>query len=650
MKTKRIFVVMLALLLVAACSFAMFACNKNNSSDEPTPAKGEHNFDFSSATYNGEPDYFKMIECQDEDCHEVSRRESEREFDNVFTFTYDAARQAQIDEHVATLNDILNPESANFVGAYDEAQHAWAKPSALYDENKEFERDYYDVFYADLSYLTDQYQAGYVFYCMYDNEEWNAKYESVSNARTDAISTYYALYRKVYNTKYRNFFFSEEDGWTEEDIEKALIMSDSYGSDEYTELNSGISKIEVDFRALDDNVVEDLTGSNKMIVPNMYKEYVDLKNQIATLSGYENYVEYAYENEYDRDYTPADVATLREFAKQYMVPIFNRIFKNYKIVANYRLNTSKEYDLYYALFLNSVLESKDTSDIVGNYLKQMKIENAKKPLDYYKNASDLFKTGNYYSGKYEGAFNYYIASQQKSVLYFGPGEYSNSFTFLHEFGHYNNSCYNGGTSLSFDLDETHSQGNEMLYLAYLQSFVIPEEYDNLRMITKYDQLFNIAVISMLAMAVDEFEQAVYTNTYTGTMYEDGITADEYDSLFGDILKVYGIDEILNKAYWRHVVIESPCYYISYSTSAMASMQLYAMAMNEIKETGDMTATREKYYKLITFTDDENNAHTDFVGDTVVDIGFGDTLKYAGLYSPFEEDFYIFLKSFFNPDK
>lgn len=208
MKTKRIFVVMLALLLVVACSFAMFACNKNNSSDEPTPAKGEHNFDFSSATYNGEPDYFKMVECQDEDCHEVSRRESEREFDNVFTFTYDAARQAQIDEHVATLNDILNPESANFVGAYDEAQHAWAKPSALYDENKEFERDYYDVFYADLSYLTDQYQAGYVFYCMYDNEEWNAKYESVSNARTDAISTYYALYRKVYNTKYRNFFFS----------------------------------------------------------------------------------------------------------------------------------------------------------------------------------------------------------------------------------------------------------------------------------------------------------------------------------------------------------------------------------------------------------------------------------------------------------
>ena len=58
------------------------------------------------------------------------------------------------------------------------------------------------------------------------------------------------------------------------------------------------------------------------------------------------------------------------------------------------------------------------------------------------------------------------------------------------------------------------------------------------------------------------------------------------------------------------------------------------------------ATKEKYYKLINFTDDENNAHVDFVGDRVIDIGFADTLKYAGLLSPFEEDFYILLSNYF----
>ena len=120
-------------------------------------------------------------------------------------------------------------------------------------------------------------------------------------------------------------------------------------------------------------------------------------------------------------------------------------------------------------------------------------------------------------------------------------------------------------------------------------------------------------------------------------------------MFEDILKIYGIEEILNAGYWRYVTIEAACYYISYSTSAMASMQLYAMAINDLKENNNLDATREKYYKLITFTDDPNNAHTDFVGDKVVDISYGETLKYAGLYSPFEEDFYIFLKSFFNPD-
>lgn len=660
MKTKRIFVVMLALLLVVACSFAMFACNKNNSSDEPTPAKGEHNFDFSSATYNGEPDYFKMVECQDEDCHEVSRRESEREFDNVFTFTYDAARQAQIDEHVATLNNILNPENANFVGAYDDNPD-WRNTDTYdtesgewihnnqeqYDANKAFEAEYYDPFYDDLEYVTEQYQICYVHYCVNDNDEWSVKYEDISNERTDLISEYYGLFRKVYNTKFREYFFSEEDGWTEEDIEKALIMSDSYGSDEYKDINSSISEIEVSFRDLKSSVVTDTSGKNKNVVPNMYAEYVSYKNQLAQLAGYENYVEYAYVNEYDRDYSPAEVAQLRAYAKQYMKPIFTKIFNGYQ--SSSQTSFKGQAKLYYdALSSGSIFTSKLTSDIVGDYLKGLNFEGAQGTVDYYKNASDLFEVGNVYSGNYTGAFNYWIGAQEKSVLYFGPDSYSGAFTFVHEFGHYNNSFYNQGASMSYDLDETHSQGNEMMFLAYLSTVLA--DYESVYEKLEYDNLFNMVAISLLAMAVDEFEQAIYTNTYVGEKYEDGIVAGEYDDLFYDILKAYGLANILNEAYWRYVVIESPCYYISYSTSAMASLQLYAMAMNEIKETGDMTATREKYYKLITFTDDENNAHTDFVGDTVVDIGFGDTLKYAGLYSPFEEDFYIFLKSFFNPDK
>lgn len=619
---------------------------KKNEKINKTAALG-HIFNFDNVKFNGEDDYFEMVVCAREDCDKAARRESDREFDDAFTFTYnteDGVFQTTIDAHVDALVDVLDPESDNFVGVYDEALHGWAKPSDLYDENKEFEHTYYDVFYDDLEYITEQYQVCYVYYCVNDqNAEWKEKYEAIQDARTKLIEVYYSLFQKVYDTKFRNFFFSEEDGWTPEEIEKALTLSATYGGGEYAEIKSGIDEIEVAFRDLDTSVVKDQTGSKFLVVPNMYEKYVALNNRLAQLSGYDNYVEYAYKNVYDRDYSPEDVAQLRTYAKQYFVDV-------YKLIENLNsknVSFNKEQQKYFnALSSDSIFDSKLTSDFVGSYLKEMNIKDEESVVQsYYETVNELFRVGNYFPGKYSGAFNYWIEAQQKSVLYFGPGSYSGAFTFIHEFGHYNNSYYNHGTSMSFDLDETHSQGNEMMFLAYLKN-VLPSGMDKVYNKVEINQLSDMIRITIIAMAVDEFEQAVYTNTYTGSKYEDGITPNEYDSLFQDILASYGATN-LNSAYWRYVVIESACYYISYSTSAMASLQMYVWAMKDLEENGNLDATREKYYKLITFTDDENNAHTDFVGDKVVDIGFAETLHYAGLYSPFDEDLYKFVSEYLN---
>lgn len=612
-----------------------------------------HEFDMSTAKYNDEDDYFVMVGCSHEGCDLGQRLESTREFDEAFKYTYSESKQQEIDQDIATLKDYLasvdkydeaNPDYKN-TDTYDESTHTWIHNNqAMYDANKQFEQEYYDPFIDALNYIVEQYQVGYVYYCVNDqNEEWENKFNAIQKAYTDMISTYYALFGDVYETYYREYFFSAEDGWTEEDIEKILILAAAYGGEEYKSINDSIDEIENNFRALTDMVVSD---KNDRTVPNMYAEYVSYKNQLAQLSGYENYVEYAYVNEYDRDFSPADVAQLRAYAKEYMVPIFNSINAGYTKTSEYRFE-GEQAKYKNAILNNSIFDSKLTSDIVGSYLKKLQIkdEHGNVVQDYYSNLTELFEVGNYFPGLYGGAFNYWIEAQQKSALYFGPGSYSGAFTFVHEFGHYNNSYYNKGTSMPFDIDETHSQGNEMMFLAYLKT-ILPENSTKLYSTIEYDQLFNMMAIVMLAMAVDEFEQAVYTNTYTGAMYEDGITPAEYDSLFGTIMTSYSLNGVLNDAYWRYVVIESPCYYISYSTSAMASLQLYALAMDEIASTGDFAETREKYYKLITFTDDENNAHIDFVGDTVIDIGFADILKYAGLHSVFDEDYYTFIYDYF----
>lgn len=596
-----------------------------------------HEFDFSNVKYNGEDDYFEMVYCSHEGCDLAKRRDSNRPFDNVFKYTYntnEGVLKSAMDARIETLYDVLDPESANYVGAYNQAEHAWAKPSALYDENKTFEHTYYDPFIEDLNYVVEQYQVCYVYYCVYDqNAEWKEKFDVIQEAYNDMIATYYALFRKVYNTKYRNFFFSEEDGWTPEDIEKALTLSDAYGDGEYKEIKDQIDDIEVAFRELSDNAKED--GNT---VPSMYKEYVALNNRLAQLSGYDNYVEYAYENVYDRDFSPEDIVEIRAYVKQYIVPIFNAIYSKYYNAKRFDKNSLQE-QIKSAILDESIFKSKIASDLVGSYLKKMNItdEDGNVVQSYYNNVNELFRVGNYFPGAYSGAFNYWISAQEKSALYFGPGSYSGPFTFVHEFGHYNNSYYNEGTSMPFDIDETHSQGNEMMFLAYL-SKNLPDNCDDVYEVIKNDQLFNMLAISLLAMAVDEFEQTVYTR--------ENMTVSEYDSLFNSIMREYQLTGVLNAKYWRYVVIESACYYISYSTSALASLQLYALAMEEIEETGDFAETREKYYKLITFTDDDENAHTDFVGDRVIDIGFGDILEYAGLHNVFKEDYYTFIYDYF----
>ena len=631
-------------------SYHYCACGAKQGDKFDEVAALGHDFDFDDV------DYFTMVVCSRDNCDYAARRESDREFDEAFTYTYNTENgilQSEIDArrdalfaHLKSVEkyNANNPQHKN-TDTYNEATDTWTHNNqAAYDANKAFEHDFYDVFYDDLRYLTEQYQVCYVFYCVNNKDAvWQANYDAIQKARTDMISDYYSLFRKVYETKYREYFFSQEDGWTPEDIEKALVLSDTYGGEEYSSIKKRVDEIENEFRDLSSD--QQKSGTT---VPTLYEEYVQLNNQLAIMAGYKNYVEYAYKNVYDRDYSPEDVAKLRAFAKQYFKKLWNNIYTNYNASKNISFSPNSTPLIYKNALLNeSIFSSKIVSDLVGDYLKGMNIYDSKGNLvqNYYGNVNELFEVGNYYPGKYSGAFNYWIEAQQKSVLYFGPGSYSGAFTFIHEFGHYNNSYYNHGTSMSYDLDETHSQGNEMMFLAYLKN-ALPIGCEKAYEAIEYDQLYNMLAIVMLAMCVDEFEQAVYTNYYEGAQYEDGISKDEYDSLFSTIMMAYGIHGPLNSAYWRYVVIESACYYISYSISAMSSLQLYVWAMKDLEKNGDIEETKDMYYKLITFTDDDKNAHTDFVGDRVVDIGYGDTLKYAGLLSPFDEEFYTFITDFF----
>lgn len=608
---------------------------KKTENDLTKPALG-HTLDF--AGFDGN-DYFSIVQCSV--CGNYAHRESLHTYDDVFKVTFDEAKQTEIEEFYAAILQHLDDAEA-----YDETKHknepngqgVYDHENPYYIANKEgFEQTYYDPFYEYIDYVIEQYQYAYVFYCVYEgDDEWEARYNTLSDFRTDCVKDFYALYRKIYNTQFREFFFSKEEGWTDEDIEKALIMSDSYGGDEYAELNKRADEILIEFR----DIANQDTDSK---VLDLYEEFVGINRQIAKLSDYDDYMEYAYTNVYDREYSPADVAQMRAYVKQYIKPLFTKLLNGYR--AKY---PNADTDMTKALLDKSIFSHVATNELVQAYLKDMVDTTVgSKSIDYWSEANDIFKHGNSYTGKHSGAFSYYIGAQDATILFFGPNSYSGAFTFVHEFGHYFNNIYNPGLSLSMDHDETQSQGDEMLFLAwlhdYLQTVVDSDKFEDTYNKVVYDQLFNIVATICMATAVDEFEQAVYSNTYgeEGSRYYDGITKSQYDTLFSTIMKDYGIGTALNNSYWRYVVIEAPAYYISYAMSALPSVEIYVKAM-----TDGFEAARTSYFKLYTFSDNSQYVRIDGDNDKVVDATYEQILNYAGLYGPFQEDLYKKLAGYF----
>lgn len=598
-------------------------------------------------------DYMRIYTC--DRCKKSVRKESLHTYDDVFKYEFSEEKAAEFDLLYQEILDILSSAerySAEYARTWDATKEQYDTTKdvpGLYDENKAFEEKF-NAYYDNILYVIEQYQYAYVFYCVNDGDStYEAAYEYVTEYRTDMVKNFYSLYRLIHETKYREFFFAFDEGWTDEDIQSALVMSDSYGGEEYAEYNKIIEDIEVKIRALDirDQAFGDL-------VPSLYPKYVDAYNQIAKLADpekYNNYMDYAYDSIYGRDYTPADVVEMRKYVKQYITPLFE-LLEN-KLKESKPLNDNQK--SYYAALNNaSIFQNQLTADLVADYFELLHSDAGqagKKEINFAKHANDLFKNKNYYTGAYEGAFSYFVRAQETAILYFGPGSYSGAFTFVHEFGHYYETVYNQGASISYDLEENHSQGNEMLFLAHLSKLLPELDCTPVFETMMYEKMYDAMTYILLATAVDEFEQIAYSGTYVGTnstiagLVSDGkIDASEYDKIYTALLKEYGGNTTMADDlyyYWRLAGVGSAGYYISYAMSQLPSLQLF------VKGVKDFESAKQSYFKLFTFTDNEAFAEVDEFGDVVVTAGYAETLEYAGLYSPFQEELYIELKSYFD---
>ncbi len=548
----------------------------------------------------------RLVACTKPNCKAVKLPNDTGKYDEIMTFTFgdeEKAELAAIHEEISTL--------LSSAAKYDAALHGYTEEGELAEAYAAAEKLYED--YTDLIFgAQDQYTVAMtLYYCDNKNKELEQIYNDMSDYYTGLVAKYYELSQPWYDSMFREFFFY---GATEEEINAFLFDSNALANSEYTELKNRNDAIELEF------------FNDRSRLPELYEEFVANNNRIAEILGYDNYLEYAYADVYDRDYTYEDVAAFAEYVKEYIVPVYNKLYSAWSMLKLYGSDVLDDYNtgVRYSFF-----ENVRANTIFNDYIDEMNMaftSNPDKQISFSDALNDLAADGNLFRGTYQGAYVTYLSGSQVPLAYFGKG-YDNMFTVAHEFGHYMNEIYNNSQyNQSYDLLEMHSQGHESLLLYYLEDEFVSAAYKGVRL----QQMLNNVFIIVCALQVDTFEQAVYLNSYDGPnsdviMADGKITADEYDLLYASIAKDFGIKaDYQQNNYWRGgMTITSPCYYVSYSISATVAIQVYVDAKNNGFE-----AAKESYLKLITYTD-ENPEMT-----------MEEIIEYAGFLSYNDEQLYV----------
>lgn len=563
-----------------------------NSKPAPEPDPSEHNF----------PNYFTYGKCQDEGCNVIGRKAADSTFKNNFKYTL---TETDYNKYVGYYNRMV----ANVNNASTDADEFYGNMSNLSK---------------GLNHVYEQNDIASVLYNVSGN---STDYDTSTTWYYDLLNKYVDIIVKANsstNTAIKNGLSEYVDS---EDIQYALGEGTGNASKIQEEIDNILSQYNNEITS---------ESPNTTTIAGLYEQLVNKNNQLAVLYGYDNYMTYAYKNVYNRNYTPTQTKAMSAFVKQYIVPLYTSINAKFETAYNALDGndaTDADINLYNGLIFDSLFtkttskyfdEVKDAIDLISNYFKYLDSSN---DVMFYDAVEDLFKNGNYFVGQVEGAFTYYMPQVGNTILYFdntdyGEGYYhcySNSFTFVHEFGHYYENVHNltksGERPLSFDFCETQSQGNEMMFLTWLGSNTTASKGYNA---VKYSQLANMLQTVLNATAIDEFEQAVYTGSYEGYTT---LNANNYQDLYDTICTKYGINDKENgNTYWMGVCFDNAAYYISYAMSALPSIEIYAKAVDK---DGGLDVARTAYLTLFT------NASTDY--NTV--------LAAAGLHNAFEEALY-----------
>lgn len=455
----------------------------------------------------------------------------------------------------------------------------------------------------DLYYhIATQSQIAYILYCWdQSSEEFSDAYLYASEMSNELYNDYMALCQEIdaSNSPYRDAFFED---WTVDEMEEMRAYSE-----ELSALYDENDRILVEYRALaDDDSFDDKAAE-------LYYQTVINNNRIATLKGYSDYYQYAYEKIYLRDYGAEDAKLLHGNGKQEILSLYRSSLNRFS-------NQYAELNSFEKTFISSFLQNdydKLSTNYVMEYVNSLPDDMKASMLTMFEAENSLFANGEH---SYQGAFTGWLYEYGRPFCYFGPG-YQSSSTVIHELGHYYAEQFQMDEDLAMDLAEIHSQGNEMLFLVYLKDHVSKGVYEALSSYLLVDSLLTV----LMCLVIDEFEMKVYQNADTITDPKKDL-----DRIMREVIDRYGGDSFFMENisdpywYWRRVTIESPVYYISYAVSGIVAIELYAEALIDY----DLATQMYRY----------------LAEEARPSQGFLEVIRAAGLLTPFDPDIYVSIRA------
>lgn len=447
----------------------------------------------------------------------------------------------------------------------------------------------FDEVYEDYLFFTTMDTLAYIHYSLdlndsYYDTEYNWCEEQSPLVSQAQEKCYVAMAQSPLRGELEREYFSEGffDFYDENQI---------YTKDRVVELMQQESELEAQYMALQSDqtiewegqemLVDDLFASDLDYFSLMeayriyYEKYnaqaadvfirlIRVRKEIAAELDYDSYADFAYEYDYRRDYTPAQVAQYTEDIARELAP------------------------LYYTAAMSTYSRQMDAEETMELFRKTVYAFGGEIATAYeYMTAYELYDITES-SSKMPGSYMTYLNSYEMPFLYVSPTDtIDDLLTVTHEFGHFVDGYVNCGATDSIDCNEIFSQGLEFLTLG--RADLSDSERDDLTV----SKLADSIMVFLSQASYAEFEQRAYE------LPDEELTAERLNALFLECSEKFGMsygafDDLIAMGWIdvQHFFI-APFYVISYCVSNDAALQIYQYET----ETGDGLTLYRKLMSL-----------------------------------------------------